>query len=105
MFFAGFVSICLLLGLPIAFAFGLVTLAYLGLTTMTPLGVVLRMDGGMSNIILMAIPLFVLLGKLMEATGMARKLVGFLACLVGHLRGGLSYALLAANMRLRYFRR
>jgi tripartite ATP-independent transporter DctM subunit len=97
LFFAGFVSICLLLGLPIAFAFGLVTLAYLGLTTMTPLGVVLgRMDGGMSNIILMAIPLFVLLGKLMEATGMARKLVGFLACLVGHLRGGLSYALLAA---------
>lgn len=97
LFFAGLVSVCLLIGLPIAFAFGLATLAYLGLTTSTPLGVVLgRMDGGMSNIILMAIPLFVLLGKLMEATGMAHKLVGFLACLVGHLRGGLSYALLAA---------
>jgi tripartite ATP-independent transporter DctM subunit len=97
LFFAGLVPACLLIGLPIAFAFGLATLAYLGLTTTTPLDTVLeRMDGGMSNIILMAIPLFVLLGKLMQATGMARALVGFLACLVGHLRGGLSYALLAA---------
>jgi tripartite ATP-independent transporter DctM subunit len=97
LFFACLVPVCLLIGLPIAFAFGLATLAYLGLTTTTPLDTVLeRMDGGMSNMILMAIPLFVLLGKLMQATGMARALVGFLACLVGHLRGGLSYALLAA---------
>lgn len=97
LFFVGFVSVLLLLGLSIAVTFGLVTLLYLGLTTGTPLAVVIaRMDGGMSNVILLSIPLFVLLGKMMEATGMAKALVGFLASLVGHVRGGLSYALLAA---------
>lgn len=96
-FFVVLVTALLLLGVPIAFAFGLVTFSYLGLTTSTPLEVVLaRLDGGMSHIVLMAIPLFVLLGKLMEVTGMAGALVGFLAMLVGHVRGGLSYALLVA---------
>ncbi len=96
-FFVGLLPVALLIGLPIAFAFGLVTFAYLGLTTDTPLSVMLeRMDGGMSNVLLIAIPLFVFLGKLMEATGMARALVGFIVTLVGHIRGGLSYALLGA---------
>ena len=96
-FFVGLVCLTLALGLPIAFCFGLVTIAYLGLTTDTPLSVVLgRMDGGMSDIILLSIPLFVFLGKLMAATGMAKALVDFLALLLGNIRGGLSYALLVA---------
>ena len=97
LFFVILLSAGLLIGLPIAFAFTLVTLAYLGLATDTPLDVVVgRIDGGMTNVVLLAIPLFVFLGKLMEATGMARSLVGFIVALVGHLRGGLSYALLGA---------
>jgi hypothetical protein len=52
-----------------------------------------RMDEGMSHLILLAVPLFVFLGLLIEMTGMARAMVGFLASLLGHVRGGLSYVL------------
>src|SRR6476619_253098 len=82
---------------PIAFAFGLATFGYIALTTSTPvLVVVSRMDEGMSHIILLSVPLFVFLGLLIEATGMARAMVDFLASLLGHVRGGLSYVLLGA---------
>ena len=60
-----------------AFAFGLATLAYLATLTHTPLTVVVsRMDEGMSSLILLAVPLFVFLGLLIEMTGMARAMVG-----------------------------
>ena len=50
----------------------------------------------MSHLILLAVPLFVFLGLLIEMTGMARAMVAFLASLLGHVRGGLSYVLLGA---------
>ena len=96
-FFVLGVGSMVLLGVPIAFSFGLATFAYLALTTSTPTVVVVgRMDEGMSHLILLAVPLFVLLGLLIEMTGMARAMVGFLASLLGHVRGGLSYVLIAA---------
>src|SRR4029079_11538217 len=55
-----------------------------------------RMDEGMSHLILLAVPLFVFLGLLIEMTGMAKAMVQFLASLLGHVRGGLSYVLLGA---------
>ncbi len=86
-----------LLGVPIGFAFGLATLAYLAIATHAPLSVVVgRMDEGMSSLILLAVPLFVFLGTLIEMTGMAQAMVGFLAALLGHVRGGLNYVLLGA---------
>ena len=96
-FFVLGVGSMVLLGVPIAFSFGLATFAYLALTTSTPTVVVVgRMDEGMSHLILLAVPLFVLLGLLIEMTGMARAMVGFLASLLGHVRGGLSYVLIGA---------
>jgi tripartite ATP-independent transporter DctM subunit len=84
-------------GVPIAFAFGLSTFAYITLTTSAPSMVVVgRMDEGMSHLILLAVPLFVFLGLLIEMTGMARAMVGFLASLLGHVRGGLHYVLVGA---------
>jgi tripartite ATP-independent transporter DctM subunit len=55
-----------------------------------------RMDEGMSHLILLSVPLFVFLGLLIEMTGMARAMVAFLASLLGHVRGGLSYVLIGA---------
>lgn len=96
-FFVGLVGLCVLSGVPIAFAFGLSTFAYLALTTSTPLSVVVgRMDEGMSHLILLAVPLFIFLGLLIEMTGMAAAMVSFLASLLGHVRGGLSYVLVGA---------
>jgi tripartite ATP-independent transporter DctM subunit len=96
-FFVGVVAATVFAGVPIAFAFGLAIFGYLALTTHTPLLVLIgRMDEGMSHLILLAVPLFVFLGLLIEMTGMARAMVAFLANLLGHVRGGLHYVLVAA---------
>lgn len=96
-FFVGIVTLTVLAGVPIAFAFGLATFSYLALTTTVPLTVVVsRMDEGMSHVMLLAVPLFVFVGQLMEMTGIARAMVAFLANLLGHVRGGLSYVLIGA---------
>jgi tripartite ATP-independent transporter DctM subunit len=96
-FFVVLVAILVFAAVPIAFAFGLATFAYITLTTSTPATVVVgRMDEGMSHLILLSVPLFVFLGLLIEMTGMARAMVGFLASLLGHVRGGLQYVLIGA---------
>ncbi|MBN9147683.1 MULTISPECIES: TRAP transporter large permease subunit [unclassified Nitrobacter] len=96
-FFVGVAGVCVFAGVPIAFGFGLATYGYLALTTRTPLTVLVgRMDEGMSHLILLAVPLFVFLGLLIEMTGMARAMVAFLASLLGHVRGGLHYVLVGA---------
>jgi len=96
-FFVGITACTVFLGFPIAIAFGLATVSYLALTTSMPLIVVVgRMDEGMSHLILLAVPLFVFLGLLIEMTGMAKAMVNFLASLLGHVKGGLSYVLIGA---------
>ena len=96
-FFVGMIGIGVAMGVPIAFVFALSAVAYLVVATNTPLMVLAgRMDEGMSHLILLAVPLFVFLGLQIEANGMARAMVGFLASLLGHVRGGLSYVLLGA---------
>jgi tripartite ATP-independent transporter DctM subunit len=96
-FFVVIVAACVGIGVPIAFAFGIATLSYLALTSNMPLSIVVnRMDEGMSNLLLLSVPMFVFLGLLMEMTGIARVMVAFLVALVGHVRGGLSYVLLGA---------
>src|SRR4030095_16337077 len=96
-FFVFIVGAMVFAAVPIAFAFGLATVGYISLTTSTPDVVVIgRMDEGMSHLILLAVPLFVFLGLLIERTGMARAMVGFLASLLGHVRGGLQYVLVGA---------
>ncbi|NMM09761.1 MAG: TRAP transporter large permease subunit [Polaromonas sp.] len=96
-FFVGVAGGCVFAGIPIAFSFGLATFGYLALTTATPMpALVGRMDEGMSHLILLAVPLFVFLGLLIEMTGMARAMISFLASLLGHVKGGLSYVLVGA---------
>lgn len=96
-FFVGVTAFTVLIGVPIGVAFGLATFGFLALATHLPVTVIVgRMDEGMSHIILLAVPLFVFLGLLIEMTGMARAMVAFLASLLGHVRGGLSYVLIGA---------
>jgi tripartite ATP-independent transporter DctM subunit len=96
-FFVGVVGVTVFAGIPIAISFGLATLGYLALSTRVPVSVlVARMDTGMSHPVLLSVPLFVFLGLLIEMTGMAAVMVRFLANLLGHLRGGMSFVLIGA---------
>ena len=96
-FLVGVVSMCLVAGVPIGFCFGLATLSYLAFATTVPLTVVIgRMDEGMSSIILVSVPIFVLLGCVLDSTGMGKAIVDLLASLLGHIRAGMSYVLLGS---------
>ena len=96
-FFLAGVPLMVFAGIPIAFAFGAATFAYLALGTFVPTSVLVeRLDSGMAQLLLLAIPTFVFLGALIEMTGMARRMVAFLSNLLGHVAGGLQYVLVAA---------
>lgn len=96
-YFGVIIGLCLVLGVPIGFAFGVGTAVYLVLGTSAPLGVFIgRMDEGMTHMILLSIPLFIVLGALMEMAGLARAMILFLASLLGHVRGGLNYVLIGS---------
>jgi tripartite ATP-independent transporter DctM subunit len=97
LFFVGLVGASVLAGVPISIAFSVATFAYMVLTTDVPMLLFVgRFYEGMSHLILLAVPLFVFLGLLIEMTGMAKAMVGFLASLLGHIKGGLSYVLVGA---------
>jgi len=96
-FLVGFVTIGLVAGVPIGFCFGLGALSYLAFSTQVPLMVVVgRMDEGMSSLILVSVPIFVLLGCVLDTTGMGKVIVDFLASMLGHVKAGMSYVLLGS---------
>ncbi len=96
-FFMAVLGALIVAGVPIAFAFGAATLFYFDFATDLPLVVMVgRMREGMSNLILLTIPLFIYLGLLIQYTGMAKRMIDFIASLLGHVRGGLGYVLLCA---------
>ena len=96
-FLVGFVAVCLVAGVPIAFCFGVGTLCFLAFSTTIPLETIInRMDEGMSSLVLISVPIFVLLGCVLDATGMGKAIIDFLASLVGHVKAGMSYVLLGS---------
>lgn len=91
------VALALAAGVPIAFCFGLGTLCYLAFASYVPVYVMVgRIDEGMSGVILLSVPVFVLLGCLLDATGMGKTIVDFLASMLGHVKAGMSYVLLTS---------
>jgi len=94
---AGFGIVCLVAGVPIAFCFAIAAVSYLAFATQVPLLIVIgRMDEGMSALVLVSVPVFVLLGCILDHTGMGKAIVDFLASLLGHVKAGMSYVLLGA---------
>jgi tripartite ATP-independent transporter DctM subunit len=91
------VALCLLAGVPIAFCFGMGTIAFILFSTHVPVIVLIgRIDEGMSSLILLSVPIFVLLGCVLDATGMGKAIVEFMASLLGHVKAGMSYVLLGS---------
>ncbi len=79
----------LLLGVPVAFAIGLSSVAT-ALAADLPMAIVFqKMVGGMQIFSFLAIPFFIFAGELMLHGGIAERIVNFANRLVGHVRGGL----------------
>lgn len=92
--------IFLALGVPIAFSLGLSSLTYiLAFLPRIPLSTIAQqMMGGVSSFSLTAIPFFILVGAIMEAGGISKKLVEFIRTLVGHKRGGIGMIALFSSV-------
>jgi C4-dicarboxylate transporter, DctM subunit len=89
-----------LLNVPIAISLGLVATAAIVLIQgpdMLP-NMALVMFDGASSFPLLAIPLFILAGAIMNASSISRRLVAFTSALVGFVRGGLSMVVIGASM-------
>lgn len=82
-------TLLLLLGVPVAFAIGLSSVATI-IAAGLPIAIVFqKMVGGMQVFSFLAIPFFVFAGELMLYGGIADRIVRFANNLVGHVRGGL----------------
>ncbi len=82
-------TLLLLLGVPVAFAIGLASVATI-IAAGLPVAVVFqKMVGGMQVFSFLAIPFFIFAGELMLHGGVAQRIVRFANSLVGHVRGGL----------------
>jgi C4-dicarboxylate transporter, DctM subunit len=82
----------LAIGLPVAFALGLSTLAAIVFGTTFPLFVLLKETfSGVDSFPLMAVPFFILAAELMSGGSLTEVLLKFASQFVGHKRGGLGY--------------
>ena len=82
-------TLLLLLGVPVAFAIGLASVATIVAAGLPVAIVFQKMVGGMQVFSFLAIPFFVFAGELMLYGGIADRIVRFANSLVGHVRGGL----------------
>ncbi|WP_301109341.1 TRAP transporter large permease [Sporosarcina sp.] len=92
----------LIIGIPISLVLAITSLSYLLLSNLTTLmsSAPQKMFSGIDNFGLLAIPLFMLAGELMNGGGITTRLVSFARVLIGHYRGGLAYVTVIANMFL-----
>jgi len=90
----------ILINVPIAIALAIVTvvamLASGGTATLPNLPLV--MYNGATNFPLLAIPLFILAGAIMNSSGISRRLIAFASALLGFVRGGLAMVVIGASM-------
>ncbi len=87
------------LSVPIAWGLALTTIVFLLLKGAAPLTLVpLTLFSGASSFPLLAIPLFILAGGLMETGGISLRLVNLAHALIGWVRGGLAMATVVATM-------
>ncbi len=83
---------------PIGFALSIGTLAAQAANGDSLLLVPQRLFNGANNFPLVAIPLFIMTGQLMNGAGISRRLIAFASSLIGFVRGGLAHANVIVNM-------
>jgi C4-dicarboxylate transporter, DctM subunit len=94
-----FIAVLILVGLPIGYVLIAASIAVIALTTGTPLVVVPhRLFNGSDSFPMVAVPLFILAGALMNSAGISNRLVDFAASLVGFVRGGLAMTTTLSSM-------
>ncbi len=90
----------ILIDVPIAIALGAVAAATMAINTgpASLANVAVVLFDGAAQFPLIAVPLFILAGAIMNATGISRRLVGLAMALLGFIRGGLAMVSIGASL-------
>ncbi|WP_181347831.1 TRAP transporter large permease [Thalassobacillus sp. CUG 92003] len=89
----------LAIGVPIAFTLGVTALLFLVVNADISLGLVLQqLYLGTNSFPLLAIPLFMLAGSLMNHGGISKRLINFALSIIGMVRGGLGMVNVMASV-------
>ena len=97
----GVVSLLFLLiflGVPIGFALMITATIAMSLADIGLIMVPIQLFSGTNSIVLLAIPLFILMGELMAATTISTRVIDLASALVGWIRGGLSHVNVMTSM-------
>lgn len=95
----GVFAVLVLLGLPISFAMGISSLIVVLYQGEIPLNLIVhRTVMGVDSFVLLAIPLFIFAGTIMEQGGISERLVHFTRTLLGRFRGGLPMGVVLGTM-------
>jgi C4-dicarboxylate transporter DctM subunit len=90
-----------LIGVPIAVSLGVVAIVAMltgpGGVGSLPNAALVMFDGA-TSFPLIAIPLFILAGAIMNASGISRRLIAFASAMVGFIRGGLAMVTISASL-------
>ncbi len=83
-------AVFLMLGMPVAFAIGISGFLWFLQHPELPITIpIQRLLSQTVNFTLLAIPMFIVAGNVMNSAGVTRRLLDFASTLVGHMRGGL----------------
>jgi tripartite ATP-independent transporter DctM subunit len=89
-------------GLPIAFSMGATTMIAVavkrGITDIPHTMMAQRMVYGVNSFPLLAIPFFLLVGRLMNIGGITDRIYTFCSVIIGHVRGGLAHVNIMGSM-------
>ena len=89
--------VVLVIGLPVPFAFGAVMIYMAIFTDTDPVSFMVSGHWKMNNLVLLAIPLFIMAGSIMEKGKIAEPMVHLAELFVGRIRGGLPAAAILAS--------
>lgn len=90
--------ILIIIGLPVAFALGISSLAYLMIEGID-LGMITQsLVRGVDSFTLLAVPFFLLVGELMNSGGITNRIIQMAKVLVGHFKGGLAQVNIVASI-------
>lgn len=95
----------ILLGMDIAYAIGVASLAFIAATQFMPRPInpvlfVQELTAGVDSFSLLAIPMFIFAGELMTKSSIVRRLINMALSLVGRSKGGLGHVCITSNLFL-----
>ena len=90
--------VLLFLHVPIAFCMGFSSLAYLLYSGMPVTVLSQRLAAGLNSFPLLAVPLYIFVGQMMNSATMSQRIFDFCAALSGHIRGGLAHVNILNSM-------